>query len=99
VFSHCTDGNSEHLGQGSGPALFFYDLDKTRETVRILGGEAFIDYFSDPAQPNNGQVIFIGNKEIMSEPMWGEKTKIQKEDAVKYVKAASTERGSAIVIA
>jgi hypothetical protein len=70
-----------------------------RETVRILGGEAFIDYFSDPSESNNGQVIFMANKEIMSEPMWGEGSKIKAEDAVKYAKTASTERGSAIIIA
>ena len=67
--------------------------------MRILGGEAFIDYFSDPDQSNKGQVIFMGNKEIRSEPMWGETKKISKVDAVRYSKSASMERGSAIVIA
>ena len=47
VFSHCSNGRGK-VAAGAGPALFFYNVRLGRETSRLLGGEAFIDYFSNP---------------------------------------------------
>lgn len=45
VFSHCgREKGSDSQGLESGPCLFFYDVNQNKETARVLGGEALIDY-------------------------------------------------------
>lgn len=44
AFSHCRKSLEPGVGKDSGPVLFFYDIAKQKEVMKINGGEALIDY-------------------------------------------------------
>ena len=102
VFSHCAKEKDEtpnsKYGAEDGPALQFYDIAKSKEVGRILGGEALIDFIPN-VDGDESMVYFLGNKEMMSCPTWGDQHKVNKEeDAEKWVKSADTDRKNAIVV-
>lgn len=70
VFSHCTKNDQ-------GPAIYFYDVNKCKETKRVQGGEAFIDYYEhESIDDKKGRLLMLGNKEIMSDTIWSDEKKI-----------------------
>lgn len=53
-----------------GPALYFYSLNKHRETLRIMGGEALIDFFVNPSEPEESRVLYLMNFEVNKMEQW-----------------------------
>lgn len=91
VFSHCKTDDQ-------GPALYFYDLNRSEEIRRILGGEAIIDYHEhESLEENQGRVLVLGNKEIMGDNIWDSGTVIKKSYAEKYDACVEPDRRAAIV--
>jgi hypothetical protein len=95
VFAHCSPSSEGFLAVG-GPSLYFYNIAEAKETARICGGEAFIDYFSNPNDPGLGQVVFLANKELMAEPIW--KGKLENEQCELFMNSAAVARKTAIVV-
>ena len=107
VFSHCGKaGNPDKKDKErflGGPTLYFYDVDASKETKRLKGGEALINFKSevrdakDELREGYGRLFVLGNAEMMKLPMWSHDYILRAdEDAVKYEAAAAVD-GSAIV--
>lgn len=93
VFSHCKASDQ-------GPALYFYDVNRGCEVKRVKGGEAIIDFKdnSNCEAGHKGLLTMLGNKEIMSDNIWGKDMTIKEEHAEKYDTCSVSERKCAIVI-
>ena len=83
--------------------MYFYDVDASKETKRLKGGEALINFKSevrdakDELREGYGRLFVLGNAEMMKLPMWSDDYILRAdEDAVKYEAAAAVD-GSAIV--
>ena len=100
VFSHCgKEKGSDAQGVEPGPCLFFYDVDQNKETARVLGGEALIDYhLEEDLTGGNARLLFLGNKELMGDQIWSAGSQIKKEYAEKYTNSTDPERKTAIVV-
>ena len=100
AFSHCRgDKDDENFGKDFGPSLYFYDIQKHREALKISGGEALIDYkYNGEADGQFAdRLLFLGNKELMSEQgMYSEKITASKGEL--FLKSAIHESKTAIVI-
>ena len=106
VFSHCgrATGPTDATRFLGGPTLYFYDVDLNKETKRLKGGEALINFKSKVKDDKGeiregiGRVFFLGNAEIMKQPMWSHGYKLDPvEDAGKYELSVEKEK-SAIAI-
>jgi hypothetical protein len=68
IFSKCAENDA-------GPATYIHDLANSKTLRRILGAEAFIDYFPgiDESFEPAGQFLFFTNKRLFSRKDWGVK--------------------------
>lgn len=79
--------NTTKQNNDGGPSIFFYSLDKSREITRILGGEVFVDYFSNPNYNEDqiencwGQVYYLANSVLMCTKGWGKPFPLESDTA------------------
>ena len=69
VFSHIPSEGREDW-KTLGPALYFYSVKKQKETLRILGGEALIDFFVNPNEPEESRVLYLTNHDVLQMTNW-----------------------------
>ena len=70
MFSHCGKATSPLVDKErflGGSTLYFYDVDLNKETKRLKGGEALINFSSEAKGSNEvlpegcGRIVFLGN--------------------------------------
>ena len=83
--------------------MYFYDVDMNKETKRLKGGEALINFSSEAKGSNEvlpegcGRIVFLGNSQLMTQQMWEDNYVLKtEEDALRYEASTVNERSAMV---